>query len=233
MFLLYTVDNESNYELVSRIKIDKKGKGKAHSDVHLAGKDNSPLRSYVINNKDKTNKVKKLNNGCLIWEMNEEDLIEGYRKTRKWESKLNGIEAALFIDLKPNDKEKKVSLYKVVKVYGYTYKKWWTVIMVKMEPFFIDFDPAIYEPSKTVEDLKRGFNKEYLNRFRDNRLKGKDGLRKEGFVYEFLYLNHEDGFNKSNWSWGSTGSVNAALLFEGEQEALSYFLRILNEETGK
>jgi hypothetical protein len=222
MFLLYTVDKEGNYKLISPIKKDKNDK--AHSNVHLAGKGNSPLRSYVINNKDKTKKVKKLNNGCLIWEMNEEALIEEFRELG-WAKGLGEDKGAFFVDLKPDKTE--VSLYRVVGVYGYTYESWWTVVMIKMKPYFIDFDPS--KSGIKPEELKNGFDNNYLEKHKENRLKGKDGLPKKGFVFDFLYFTYPNGV-EDEWEPPPWARYNAALLFEGKNEALNYFVSILERE---
>lgn len=104
---------------------------------------------------------------------------------------------ALLIDLKPK-KERNVSLYRLMDIWGFSYEDW-TPVCFRLESLFID------EERGDAEAFKQHFELD---------------TRKGGqVIHEFLYL--RGGANKGTWGWGMVGNVNSALLF---RDAWEYFV---------
>jgi len=121
---------------------------------------------------------------------------------------LLGVERAaehrILIDLKPNDKDKKVSLYRLRDVWGHSCGDW-TPLMLRLESLFVD-----YEPQDNAETFKQRFS---------------GPLETRDFIYEFLY--QRGGTESGNWTWGQVGRVNGALLWP---DALRYFANAINRQ---
>jgi hypothetical protein len=134
-----------------------------------------------------------------VWELRAADILQhcGFNPVD---------EHRLLIDLKPNE-ACSVSLYELLRVWGYSYK-YWTPLALRLRPLFVDVandDPAAFKKAFSVPT--------------------KDPV----LVHEFLYL--QGGFRpqaskRNEWQWGRNGSVNAALLWP---DAFAYFMRVAQD----
>jgi len=113
----------------------------------------------------------------------------------------------LIIDLKPKQKKTNLSLYEALDVWGYSDAKW-TPIMLRLSGLFVDVDPKkVNRHDFSIEDRKR-----------------------EGPIYEFLYLDGtvEKGKLKYSWAPPPASPTNAALLWP---DTLKYFVDCIKQCT--
>jgi hypothetical protein len=116
-------------------------------------------------------------------------------------------DTTLVIDLKPKQKEKKLSLYELLDVWGYSAHEW-TPIMLRLSGLFVDADPRdINRSDFLIEDQER-----------------------EGPIYEFLYLDGSvaEGKLTGRWTAPPVSPTNAALLWP---KTLKYFVDCIKQCT--
>ena len=136
----------------------------------------------------------------------QENLVKGNRAWHATASDVVGrirggsLAHDLIFDLKPSV-PRNVSLYRLVDVWGYCHDVY-TPLCLKLECLFSDR----HEPEPA--GFKRAFD--------DRQASGT-------LLTEFLYLN--GGVRAHSWTWGITGRVNGALLWN---EAFSYFAGVVS-----
>lgn len=157
-------------------------------DVSLAGK-SGPFAACVRQAGEREE--------ALTWELGEDQLLEALGHTP-------AEEHALVVDLKPNV-ENNISLYRLRRVWGYSYPSW-TALALQLETLFVD------EEAPNPEAFKREF-----------KVPDKPG----DLVHEFLYL--QAGTDGGRWAWGQVGSVNGCLLWP---DAFSHFVRCIQPYVG-
>ena len=165
-------------------------------EISLAGK------NVIYNSLIKTGQlIENQDQGDLKWHLSESDLLSTAIDEYLSESALPN-DYAIVIDLKPKDK-KRVSLYELKDIWGYSYSPDYTPIALRLETLAVDLDHP------NPDALKQ--------RFETN-----DRLREP--VHEFLYLRGGSGAGNDSgtWNWGQVGSVNGALLWP---DALKFFFK--------
>jgi hypothetical protein len=137
------------------------------------------------------------------WQLSEQEILD----------LLPGLQPAaahaLVVDLKPSDRAK-VSLFRVLRVWGWSYESW-TPIALRLRELYGD------EPQADPSSFKRSFPL--------------PGTPKKELVHEFLYLRGgtvpKTGKDRGrDWTWGPVGSVNAALLWP---PPFQYFVKQIKE----
>ncbi len=158
-FMLYDVAQQTGYRLYTKVK-----------NIQIAG-NRGPLAAF----QRKRNGARQV---PFKWHATSADIVAEIGGSPTQE---------IVIDLKPNDL-KKVSLYRLLDIWGFSYAKWSSLALL-LETIFGD---------RNEHDVK-GFKHRFDDRHADRLLVG-----------EFLYV--QGGVTSGTWNWGQVGRVNGALL---------------------
>jgi hypothetical protein len=137
-----------------------------------------------------------------LWVIDREELIQ------EATNGMNSTTHRIFFYYKPYaENQKGLLLIEPMKIYAYTYEECgkpdWTILFLKMK------------------ELINAESNRILTRVeREKLIKNISGPIRHKNVYEFLYLQGEDG----GWKWGMVGNVNAALIYS---DALNEFKKYL------
>lgn len=171
-----------------------------------------------LNGKDRFQSVEQVslfgcNEGFIPWLLSKQ-MSASQGEPYKWhlgvQSELDKTDirgSTLVIDLKPKQRKTNLSLYEVLDVWGYSDNEW-TPILVHLSGLFVDVDPkAIDRNDFFIDDEKR-----------------------EGPIYEFLYLGGSvsDGKLTGKWAAPPASPTNAALLWP---ESIRYFVDCIRQRT--
>lgn len=120
-------------------------------------------------------------------------LEEELARTHRWK------DCALIIDLKPNDPERKLSLYEIVEAWGYSCRGW-TPILLRLRGLFVDQSSAQIDPHDFVYEDSGG----------------------ESPIFSMMYMRGtvKDGCLEGTWAFPRPSSTNSVLLWP---ETLNYF----------
>ena len=155
--------------------------------------------------------------GCnegLIPRLLSSQLRPSHREPYKWHVEVGAALArsghprsCLVIDLKPKQREKNVSLYEILDVWGYS-SDGWTPLLLHLSGLHVDSAP-------------RGIDRD------DFQIKSST---LSGPIYEFIYLRGSIGRGKlaGRWTAPPASPTNAALLWP---ESLTYFVERIRERT--
>jgi hypothetical protein len=110
-------------------------------------------------------------------------------------------DSTLIIDLKPRDVEPNLSLYELVRVWGYSADEW-TPIMLQLRALFVDDDPSRFDRQKFTRSTSENTEP----------------------IFSFLYLSGsiQGGELTGKWTTPPSSPTNSALLWP---KSLDHFLK--------